>query len=44
MVSQQGVEANLDKIQVILEINPSRNVKEVQSINERVAALNKFVL
>ena len=44
MVSQWGVEANLDKIQVILEINPSRNVKEVQSINERVAALNKFVL
>ena len=33
VVSQQGVEANLDKIQAILEINPPplppRNIKEV---------------
>ena len=27
MVSQRGVEANLDKIQAILEINPPKNVK-----------------
>lgn len=43
MVSQQGVEANLDKIRVILEMNPSGNVKEVQSLNIRVAALNRFI-
>ena len=29
MVSQWGVEANLDKIQAILEMSPSKNVKEV---------------
>ena len=29
MISQRGVEANLDKIQAILEINPPRNAKEV---------------
>ena len=43
MVSQRGVKANLDKIQAILEINPPKNVKEVQSLYRRVAALNKFV-
>ena len=29
IVSQQGVEANPDKIQAILEMSPSKNVKEV---------------
>ena len=43
MVSQWGVETNLDKIQEILEMSPPKNVKEVQSLNRRVATLNKFV-
>jgi len=43
MVLQQGVEANPDKIWVILEITPPKNVKEVQSLNGRVVALNRFV-
>ena len=43
MVSQRGVEANPDKIQAILEMSPSKNVKKVQSLNGRVAALNRFV-
>ena len=43
MVSQRGVEANPNKIRAILEMSPSRNVKEVQSLNGRVAALNRFV-
>ena len=43
MISQQGVEANPDKIQAILEMNPLKNVKEVQSLNRRVATLNRFV-
>ena len=43
MVSQRGVKANPDKIQAILEISPLKNVKEVQSLNGRVATLNKFV-
>ena len=43
MVSQRGIEANPDKIQTILSMEPSKNVKEVQSLIGRVAALNKFV-
>ena len=29
MVSQKGIEANLDKIQAILNMEPPRNIKEV---------------
>ena len=43
MVSQRGIEANPNKIQVIMEIAPPRNMKEVQSFNGKIAALNKFV-
>ena len=34
MVSQKGIEANLDKIQAILNMEPPRNIKEVQSLTE----------
>ena len=43
MVSQKGIEANPDKIQAILNMEPPKNVKEVQSLTRRVAALNRFV-
>ena len=43
MVSQRGIEVNPDKIQAIIEMAPPRNVKEVQSINSKVAVLNRFV-
>ena len=43
MVSQRGIEANPDKIRAIMEMKPPRNVKEVQSLNGKVAALNRFV-
>ena len=43
MVSQRGIEANPDKIQAILDIEPPKNIKEVQSLIGRVAALNRFV-
>ena len=42
MVSR-GIEANLDKIQAILDMKPLRNIKEVQFLTGRVAALNRFV-
>ncbi len=32
MVSQGGIEANLDKIKAILEMTPSRTFKEVKSL------------
>ena len=43
MVSQRGIEANPDKIQAILNMEPPKNIKEVQSLIGRVAALNRFV-
>ena len=43
MVSQRGIEVNLDKIQAIMNMKPLKNVKDVQSLNGRVAALNRFV-
>ena len=43
MVSQRGIEANPNKIQAILNMEPLKNVKEVQSLTKQVAALNKFV-
>ena len=42
MVSQRGIEANSDKIQAILDMEPLMNIKEVQSLTGRVAALNRF--
>ena len=43
MVSQREIEANPDKIRAIMEMAPPRNVKEVQSLNGKIAALNRFV-
>ena len=43
MVSHRGIEANPKKIKAILDIKPPQNVKEVQSLTGRVAALNRFV-
>jgi len=43
MVSQRGIKVNLDKIQAILNMEPPKNIKEVQSLIRRVATLNRFV-
>ena len=43
MVSQRGIQANPDKIQVILDMEPPKNIKEVQSLMGRVATLNRFI-
>ena len=43
MVSQRGIEVNPNKIQVILDMESPKNVKEVQSLTGRVANLNRFV-
>jgi hypothetical protein len=40
MVSQRGIEANLDKIKAILEMQPPKTTKEIQRLMGRVAALN----
>jgi len=43
MVSQKGIEVNPNKIQAILNTEPPKNIKEVQSLTDRVTALNRFV-
>ena len=43
MVSQRGIEVNPEKIKAIMELEPPRTVKEVQSLNGKITALNKFV-
>ena len=40
MVSQRGIETNPDKIWAIVEMAPLKNVKKVQSLNDKVATLN----
>ena len=43
MVSQRGIMVNLEKIQAIMELEPPKTVKEVQCLNGKIAALNRFV-
>ena len=43
MVSQQGIEANLEKVKAILDMTSLRSVKEVQRLTGRVATLNRFI-
>ena len=43
MVSQRGIEANPNKIRAIMDMAPPRNVKEVQSLNGKIVALNMFM-
>ena len=43
MVSQRGIEANLEKVQAIINMASPRTVKEVQKLTGRIAALNRFV-
>ena len=43
MVSQRGIEVNSEKIRAIMELEPPKTIKEVQSLNGKIAALNRFV-
>ena len=43
MVSQRGIEANLENVQAILEMTSLKTVKEVQKLTGRMAVLNRFV-
>ena len=43
MVSHRGIEANPEKFKAILDMKSPQNIKEVQSLTGRVAALNRFV-
>ena len=43
MVSHRGIEVNPEKVWAIIELSPPKTVKEVQSLNGKIAALNRFV-
>ena len=43
MVSQRGIEVNPDKVRAIMKLAPPKMVKEMQSLNGKIAALNRFV-
>ena len=43
MVSQRGIEINLEKIWAIMELELPKTIKEVQSLNNKITALNRFV-
>ena len=43
MVSQRGIEVNPEKVRAIVDLEPPRTVKAVQSLNGKVTALNRFV-
>ncbi|GMH27988.1 hypothetical protein Nepgr_029831 [Nepenthes gracilis] len=42
IVSQRGIEANPEKINAIFDLNPPRNIKEVQKLTGRIATLSRF--
>jgi hypothetical protein len=43
LVSAKGIEANLDKINAIVHMKPTRSRKEVQRLTGRIIALNQFM-
>ena len=43
MVSHRGIEANPEKIQVIVQMRSPRNLKEILNLTRRLAALSRFI-
>ena len=43
IVNNLGIDANLDKIKVVLDMLPPSNVKDIQCLTGRIAALSHFV-
>ena len=43
IVNNRGIEANLDKIEDVLDMPPPSSIKEVQRLTGRIAALSRFV-
>lgn len=43
MVNQLGIEANLKKINAILEMSSPKSIKDVQPLTRRIVAINRFV-
>ena len=43
IVNNRGIEANPNKIKVVLDMHPPSNTKEIQRLTGRIAALSHFV-
>ena len=43
IVNGRGIEANPNKIKVVLDMQPLLNTKEIQRLTGRIAALSRFV-
>ena len=43
LVSQRGIEANPEKIQAVIDMQPPRTIKDVQRLTGRLAALRRFI-
>ena len=43
IVNNRGIKENPDKIKVVLDMPPPSNIKEVQRLTGRIAALSRFV-
>jgi hypothetical protein len=43
MVSQRGIEANPEKVRVVLEMEAPKTTKQLQRLTRRIAALNRFI-
>ena len=43
IVNIRGIEANPDKIKVVLDMLPPSNIKDIQRLTGRIAALSRFV-
>ena len=43
IVNSRGIEANLNKIKVVLDMLPPSNIKDIQRLTGRIVALSRFV-
>ena len=43
IVNNRGIEANPDKIKVVLDMMPPSNIKDIQRLTGRIATLSHFV-
>lgn len=43
IVSQRGIEANHEKVSAVLEMQSLQTTKQLQQLNRRIAALNRFI-
>ncbi|KAL0312922.1 UNVERIFIED_CONTAM: hypothetical protein Sradi_5691500 [Sesamum radiatum] len=43
IMTQRGIEANLDKIKAIMDMGPPTNINEVQLLTGRIVALSRFI-